>query len=709
VGRRRSLRVSLSSCLDFFVGQALPRLTPIRQAESKLCILCAASRLASGVCERVPFPRTIDSEKTFMKPIQVVLVSLVLLSVSLVMLGAAAPSYPAGQNWTNYVRIGAYGLQPNNTGEIVASAEASHVFGIEVDNDIPGRYESFVNPEEKLKAIHDVAETAHRAGNRAFVYIAGTECITANADATPHTLAKEHPDWLQRKITGEPAIFGGGSAFWIRKGDEDVWVTPYASEWRKIYMRRVRQIAGTGIDGIYVDIPYWMTHFDGWEDTWASFDDHTVAAFKKETGLDAKKDLKLGDFSDPNFRKWVEFRIRTFTDFMQEIDENAKSVNPEIKTIPEIYPGIEEAAVRVGADVYSLYGVVDAIAHEYSSGSGGHMASARNPLDWFQYQVGMHSFRAFAQGKATWILNYSWDGDKNVDAREAMMNLAMSEIMAGANFWDAPGHSMAGSNDLPTRKTILSWIQAHEKTFYSPRAPAHPVGVYFSPDTRNIYADEFIRSYRGILILLMRKHWEFEVVTPRTLADFKGETLVLPDVRILHDQEKDWLREFVEKGHTLAITGTDATQLGEAPNVLRFPKNPGKDYMSAMESNFERADPDSQAEFLKSLKNTSEVEVTASPMVATSIAAVEGSSHIFFANFAGLRGRVNPVQTPQTGVRVGIARAGKGKAFFLPFLGDVQEVSGVHQSDGRTSYTLPAITRGAVFWYESGAAKQTKP
>ena len=130
--------------------------------------------------------------------------------------------------------------------------------------------------------------------------------------------------------------------------------------------------------------------------------------------------------------------------------------------------------------------------------------------------------------------------------------------------------------------------------------------------------------------------------------------------------------------------------------------------MSAMESDFERADPDSQAEFLKSLKNTSEVEVTASPMVATSIAAVEGKPHIFFANFAGLRGKVNPVQTPQTGVRVRMAKAGKGKAFFLPFLGDVQEVSGVHESDGRTSYTLPTITKGAVFWYEDGDAKQTK-
>src|SRR5580704_12213754 len=345
------------------------------------------------------------------------LVVLLLLSGALL----ASPDWK-NQNWTNYVRIGAYGLRGGDAERIVQSAQEDGVFGIEVDNDIEGRYESFVRPEEKLKAIHDVAEKAHAAGNYAFVYIAGTECITANAADTPHTLYKEHPDWVQRKITGEPAIFGGGTAFWIRKGDEDVWVSPYATEWRKTYMERVRQIASTGIDGIYIDIPYWMTHFDGWEDTWASFDDYTVAAFKQQTGLDAKHDVKIGDFSDPGFRKWVAFRIQTFTDFLAEIDHTAKAVHPEIKTIPEIYPGIEEEAVRVGADVYSLYPVVDAIAHEYEFGSGEHMASGRKPIDWFRYQVGMHSFRAFAQGKATWILNYSWDGDKNIDKREAMMN-----------------------------------------------------------------------------------------------------------------------------------------------------------------------------------------------------------------------------------------------------------------------------------------------
>ncbi|HEV2401183.1 MAG TPA: hypothetical protein VGS27_29890 [Candidatus Sulfotelmatobacter sp.] len=609
----------------------------------------------------------------------------------------AAPSDK--QDWTNYVRIGAYGLKGGDAAEIVRRAQESNVFGIEVDNDIPGRYESFLNPEAKLKAIHDVAEAAHKVGNYAFVYIAGTECITANGDKVPHTLAKDHPDWLQRKITGEPAVFGGGTAFWIRAGDEDVWVSPYATEWRKTYMERVRQIAQTGIDGIYIDIPYWMTHFEGWEDSWASFDDYTVAAFKAKTGLDAKHDVKIGDFSDPGFRKWVDFRIQTITDFLTEIDHTAKSVNPEIKTIPEIYPGIEEEAVRVGSDVYSLYPVVDAIAHEYEFGNSGHMASERTPLDWFRYQVGMHSFRAFAQGKATWILNYSWDGDKNVSKPEAMMNLAMSQVMDGANFWDAPGHSMAGSNDLPTRKKIFDWIQQHEKTFYLPRAPIDPIGVYFSPETRNFHAAEFLASYRGILILLMQKHLEFQIVTPRTLDNFAGKTLVLPDVRVLNESEQKWLKDYAAAGKRVVVTGTDVTELGNSPNIVRMRECPGKAYETALEKDFEHSSPDSEQEFFASLHGGDAVTVRASAQIATSISRTpDGHVNVFFANFAGLKAKVNPVQTPQSGVSVTV-NAKDDKGSFLPFMGQEQAVQGVRNGNSVT-FTLPTITKGAVFWYQ---------
>lgn len=543
-------------------------------------------------------------------------------------------------DWTHYVRIAGHSLRLDRADAIVRSATDTNVYGIETDNDIPGRYESFLDPAEKLKAVRAVAEKAHAAGNKAFVYIAGLECITANADRKSHTFFKDHPDWVQRRITGEPAVFGGGTAFWIRKGDEDVWISPYARPWRKIYMQRVREIAATGIDGIYVDIPYWMTHFKGWEDSWASFDDYTVAAFREKTGLDAKKDVKPGNFDDPAFRRWIDFRIATLTEFMREIDATVKSVNPRAVTIAEIYPGIESEAVLVGSDVYELYRVVDVIAHEYS---GGHnMAASKTPADWFHYMAGMYTFRAFAEGKASWMLSYSWDGERGVDPKDAMKSLFAAQLMAGANSWDAQGHVMSGSNDLETRKQVFGWIAAHQKTFYRPRTPIDPIGVYFSPVTRNYHPREFTDSYLGFLTALLRRHLEFQVVTPRTLDAFRGRILMVPDTKHVSREE---MRRLERPGWRLVTTSD-------------FQYSP-------------------------------RVRVTASPMTSAQIARVDGNIHVFLANFNK--------QAPERNAQIDFPASTGARVLALPFLGEAREIQCRSAGSGMTC-DLPEITRAMVVW-----------
>ena len=665
---------------------------------------------------------------------------ILIITVLILMLGCKGENksdLQNAQNWTHYVRTAGHGLSLERVEGIIKSVQETHVFGIETDNDIPGRYESFLDPTEKLAAIKAIADAAHAINNYAYVYIAGLECITANADKTPHSFFKDHPDWVQRKITGEPAIFGGGTAFWISEGDEDVWISPYAEEWRKIYMERVRQIAGTGIDGVYVDIPYWMTHFDGWEDSWASFDDYTVEAFRKLTGLNAKKDLKLGDFSDANFRKWVDFRIETLTNFMKEIDENVKSVNPNCMTIAEIYPGIGESAVRVGADVYDMYPVVDVIAHEYSA--GGYTAAARNPLAWMDYMIGMYTFRSFADGKASWMLSYSWDGDKSIRPADAMDNLSMSQVMAGTNFWDARGHVMSGSNDMDARKVIFKWIADHEKILYLPRKPIQPVGIYFSPKTRDYFADTFFRSYNGFMQFLLQSHLEFEIVTPRTLQNFTGDVLILPDVKCISNDEISFLDGYLKAGKKLWITGETgmydlsgaknpvnplAGLLGikdlnkeesssGAKNFIFDPQFPGKNYMSALRGNYDNFAWEGKTEgvdfikiqeelsdqLIRTLNYQSGVKVQASPFVSTQIARVDGKIHVFFANFKGLQGRKNANQKPETGVKVSFPAKTDSKIYFLPFLGEVQQISGEYK-DGNMTCTLPPIERGAIVWVE---------
>lgn len=610
----------------------------------------------------------------------------------------------ASRSWLKRVRIGAYSLSNSDAEEIVKQANDSHVYGIEVDNDIPGRYETLLHPEEKLEAIRKVSEVAHEHGQKVFVYIAGLECISSDAQSA-HTLSKDHPEWLQRDIKGKPALFDQKAAFWIKQGEEDAWVSPYAPTWRKLYMERVRQIAATGVDGIYVDIPYWMTHFPGWENTWASFDDSTVAAFKQQTGLDARKDLKLGDFEDPEFRKWVDFRIQSITGFLAEIRQNAVQVNPKISLIPEVYPGIEESAVRVGADVYQIYPVADAIAHEYEFGDApDHTAAMRSPFDWMMYQVGIRSFRAFAGEKPTWILNYSWDGAKGVKPADAMQTMFWSELAAGANLWDASGHVMSGSNDLAQRSSIYKWVGQHQDIFAATRTPIGDIGVYFSDTTRNFYPKEFVDSYRGTLLLLLQTHQQFQIVTPRTLATFHGLSLVLPNVRIVSDTEAASLRQFVANGGHLIVTGQSDPRLDDIASATRLPADPAQRYLALAENNFASAEPATEAKFLALLTQGSEqaksneIHVDTTKDVVVYAMRMEGSTYLFLANFSGIKAGETLTPAVQQNISIDAPAALGTSIHVLPFLGK-EFVVKAKSAGNQNAFVIPEMQRGAVAWF----------
>jgi hypothetical protein len=49
------------------------------------------------------------------------------------------------QDWTNLVRTAGHGCQIEMLGRVMEDARKTHLFGIEVDNDIPGRYNSLLD------------------------------------------------------------------------------------------------------------------------------------------------------------------------------------------------------------------------------------------------------------------------------------------------------------------------------------------------------------------------------------------------------------------------------------------------------------------------------------------------------------------------------------------------------------------------------------
>lgn len=639
---------------------------------------------------------------------------------SIIILGSAL-SISVQTNWTHKVRIAGNPLSGKGVDSIINSAVQSNVFGIEVDNDITGRYESFLDPTEKLEEIRRVTEAAHKVNNKTFVYIAGLECITSEADSKEHTFFKDHPDWVQRDINGKPAIFGGKDAFWIAEGDEDVWISPYAKEWRKLYMQRVREIAETGIDGVYVDIPYWMTHFEGWEESWASFDDFTVEAFKQKTGLDAKKDIKLGDFDDPGFIKWINFRMTTLTDFMDEINKNVKEVNPECMTIAEIYPGIAEEAVRVGADIFQMYNVVDVIAHEYSEGE--YYSSDRAAADWYNYIIGMLTFKAFAEDKASWMLSYSWVDNKKVKPSDAMKSLYVSQLFSGTNMWDVKGYVMSSTNDIETRTRVYKWVSENEDIFYPVSGtPIEPISVYFSDLTRNYFSNEFISSYRGILNLLIHAHIPFQIVTSRTLDKLNPKILIMPDVRCLSDDELSSIQKLKDNGTKFVLTGEygkyDSEKNNRSKNglekenvdkVLFLNDCPGKDYTTLIERDLNnyfksndsltyvnelRKDILSDLITYSSYKSRVQVEAPVDLICRTNL--TDDNIYIYLTNVRALCEACEVTNKNLSNIKITIdASLGIKDVYALPFLGNKTKIN-TEVNDGNVSITVPEVERGTV-------------
>ncbi len=97
------------------------------------------------------------------------------------------------------------------------------------------------------------------------------------------------------------------------------------------------------------------------------------------------------------------------------------------------------------------------------------------------------------------------------------------------------------------------------------------------------------------------------------------------------------------------------------------------------------------------LQVKTEIEIEAPPTVAANFGRVEGTPHVFLANFGGLVPSKVAVPTPAAGIRVRIPAALGDALAYLSFLGKTQILHGMKQGE-RLEFALPAVERGAVVW-----------
>jgi hypothetical protein len=247
---------------------------------------------------------------------------------------------------------------------------------------------------------------------------------------------------------------------------------------------------------------------------------------------------------------------------------------------------------------------------------------------------------------------------------------------------------MSGSNNPAVRREVFGWIAQHEHVFYDPREPIAPIGVYFSPRTRDYHPDEFIADFKGALDALLLSHREFQIVTPDTVAVFRGPALILPQRQRLDASE---LAALQQRKFKLIDLGANASQF-EKMLSDRLPN-------AAAQGNKDAELENALDSLTSKLPQDSHIQVHAPVFTVSQIARVNGSTHVYLFNTKGIIAKQKLLPQPEAGAVIDFDGGAGTRVFALPFLGAVTQLASERDGD-RLRVHVPAFSRSIVVWCE---------
>jgi len=200
----------------------------------------------------------------------------------------------------------------------IVYVEEEHMYGTFVDE------EGFAGVLELLEYL--VAE-AHARGLRVVVYLNGLEVMTHDAvdpascaELPGETMARAHPDWLQRDLGGQPIVYTCVDAGWLTPDMEDAWVSPF-SPYRELFVERLESLGRAGVDAVYVDATFLPGfQLDPEVPRWGSTDPAAAAAFTDATGLAPPLEP---DWDDATWRAWLLWRHEAVADYLGDLADAA--------------------------------------------------------------------------------------------------------------------------------------------------------------------------------------------------------------------------------------------------------------------------------------------------------------------------------------------------------------------------------------------------
>ncbi len=480
-------------------------------------------------------------------------------------------------NWIREARI--YGLSvsglkvdPIALGRDINSVieQAGNV--IEADS----RLSDYLSDEEfgvELELITDAVKLFHKRGLKVVWYIPALEVITPNGRLREDSFARQHPDWLQlsfdRKRRG---VFYGQRVFWVKPDDESAWMCPN-SPYEDWYIDRLRKIADTGIDGIWIDVPL----FGLVVASWGCACHFCREKFALQTGLDFPDRF---DVSDKRFWRFVRWRHQTLKEFMDSCREAILGINPQIVSIAEVVGLDHLGATEWGTEGSNLsnHYIVweqDGISETTAMANGSYD-------DWIAQYSSYKYCRGATLDKPSWAFTYGFN--------EADAQLVMAAAVAAQNNpYEIRVPKMTTTVGMEYRSMMYNWIAQHSKQIFLSRSLAQ-VAVIYSERNRDFldamynggmvispfkkFRDrrwlgtrekspinlEYLGDYRGLSLLLYQHQIPSDIypmsrVNKDLLAQYP--VLILPYMAMLDQAEQAMLLVAVRNGATLIVSGPE--------------------------------------------------------------------------------------------------------------------------------------------------------
>jgi hypothetical protein len=512
--------------------------------------------------------------------------------------------------WLSQARIaGAELFSEMTEREIAQSVSAlaeQNVSVIEADSDL-SRLLTEKEFEAEIALMRRYCEAAHRLGMRVVWYYPALEVLTPNAKLGNRSMYQMHPEWVQIGLDGKANVFYGkrGSrarVHWVDPNAESAWMSPH-TPYADMFIERVKRVAGTGVDGIWLDVPIYNDIAVSWADTGPG----AAAKFHADTGMDVPKQV---NWDDPVWRRWIAWRHAELSSFILRVRDAARSVANDITTIVETVTLDYDSTTILGLDGSTMKrdsGLIQVWEADAISDRTG-MRGAK-PDDWISL-IGMSKFAKAASGKKpSWIFAYGKEPDDGL--------LVMAEALAAGNHpYETKIPLMTTTVGAAYRKRMFSWIKQQEQRLFASESAAK-VAVYCSPESRDyvdkgagsglfattkaedawwwsreredsVYSLLYLAEYRGMIKWLTHNHVPFDIVVrPDALELSRYRTVIAPALTAISNEDADLLDSYVAAGGNLIVTGPNPAMLdsfGNTRGSMALKTLLGREHVSALPS-----------------------------------------------------------------------------------------------------------------------------